>query len=546
MTRRAVLVAVTALLGALAPSAGAADAPPGTLEETSYGGDRPVVSDHGDTGTFLQSDGGGEIIRWHTDDEIGISVSRDLPIAPDLIASDPTTGDVVFTQDDRLRRIADGRVTTLLEGLEDVRGLDVGPDGSIHLGLGTRIDRIDPIGVRTTVVDEIVRLRTLSVAPDGRLWWAADFQIHRLTGTIDELLTHHEPCFLPQNPCGDAGQASAAKIATVTVMEHGPDGTLYFGDDRGRVRAVRPDLRMEAVAGRWEMCHYAGNPCGHGELGPLARLDPVVGLAVVGDDLYIADRGQAPYGGRVTIVRDVATMPVVEPQGYRMIASDGGVFTFGWSTFLGSTGALRLESPIVAGVSNGGSGYWFVAGDGGVFTFNTPFFGSAVGRTTSPIVDMAKTTSGLGYWLLERNGNVHAFGDAPSVQAPPDAGPYAALLRRDDGSMERVPQRPADLPRLNHPILHARATHGAGGAWLVAADGGVFTRGDAEFFGSTGNLRLNQPVVDLVPTPSGKGYWLIARDGGVFTFGDARFMGSMGAVRLNQPVVAGISGPDAS
>jgi len=31
--------------------------------------------------------------------------------------------------------------------------------------------------------------------------------------------------------------------------------------------------------------------------------------------------------------------------------------------------------------------------------------------------------------------------------------------------------------------------------WLVASDGGVFSYGDASFFGSTGSLKLNQPIV---------------------------------------------------
>lgn len=38
-------------------------------------------------------------------------------------------------------------------------------------------------------------------------------------------------------------------------------------------------------------------------------------------------------------------------------------------------------------------------------------------------------------------------------------------------------------------------------------------------------------------TPDGGGYWLVARDGGVFSFGDARFYGSTGGIHLNQPVV---------
>ena len=39
------------------------------------------------------------------------------------------------------------------------------------------------------------------------------------------------------------------------------------------------------------------------------------------------------------------------------------------------------------------------------------------------------------------------------------------------------------------------------------------------------------------PTPDGKGYWLAAADGGIFSFGDAEFYGSMGGMSLNAPVV---------
>jgi hypothetical protein len=38
-------------------------------------------------------------------------------------------------------------------------------------------------------------------------------------------------------------------------------------------------------------------------------------------------------------------------------------------------------------------------------------------------------------------------------------------------------------------------------------------------------------------TPDGKGYWLVAADGGVFSFGDAAFYGSEGGAQLRGPVV---------
>ncbi len=75
----------------------------------------------------------------------------------------------------------------------------------------------------------------------------------------------------------------------------------------------------------------------------------------------------------------------------------------------------------------------------------------------------------------------------------------------------------------------------------VAADGGVFSFGDAPFYGSMGGTRLNAPIVGIAATPDGRGYWEVAADGGVFSFGDAPFLGSMGGTRLNAPIV-GIAG----
>jgi hypothetical protein len=83
--------------------------------------------------------------------------------------------------------------------------------------------------------------------------------------------------------------------------------------------------------------------------------------------------------------------------------------------------------------------------------------------------------------------------------------------------------------KLNQPIVGLASTPDGGGYWLVGADGGVFTFGDATFYGSMGGTKLNQPIVGLASTPDGGGYWLVGADGGVFTFGDATFNGSLGA-----------------
>ena len=71
--------------------------------------------------------------------------------------------------------------------------------------------------------------------------------------------------------------------------------------------------------------------------------------------------------------------PVADGSGYRVVASDGGVFTGFNVPFYGGTGLMTLNKPIVATINdNSGDGYWLMASDGGVF-LHAPFYGSAVG-----------------------------------------------------------------------------------------------------------------------------------------------------------------------
>jgi photosystem II stability/assembly factor-like uncharacterized protein len=94
------------------------------------------------------------------------------------------------------------------------------------------------------------------------------------------------------------------------------------------------------------------------------------------------------------------------------------------------------------------------------------------------------------------------------------------------------------------------------GYWLVGADGGIFSFGSAQFYGSTGNMSLQRPVVGITPTTNDGGYWLDAADGGVFAFGDAGFHGSIPGLgiapagtpgsgrHLNAPVVGMVPSTD--
>jgi hypothetical protein len=75
-----------------------------------------------------------------------------------------------------------------------------------------------------------------------------------------------------------------------------------------------------------------------------------------------------------------------------------------------------LAAPVVGIASTpDGGGYWLVAADGGIFAFGTAtFHGSATGQPTTAI---APTHTGNGYWIATTNGTVTPEGDAANLQA---------------------------------------------------------------------------------------------------------------------------------
>ena len=180
-----------------------------------------------------------------------------------------------------------------------------------------------------------------------------------------------------------------------------------------------------------------------------------------------------------------------------------------------------LPSMGLAGyVALGGVGITIENADG------TPY----VGTFTNPLqVTIDNQTIGGSAKVVQLNGN-----GTYSLVSGATVNPGVVTLN--------VTQDPAFavlVPSTAHALVPASSvmTPDGKGYWMVAADGGVFTEGDASFYGSMGGKVLNKPVVGMVSTPDGKGYWLVASDGGVFSFGDASFYGSMGGKVLNKPVV---------
>lgn len=115
------------------------------------------------------------------------------------------------------------------------------------------------------------------------------------------------------------------------------------------------------------------------------------------------------------------------------------------------------------------------------------------------------------------------------LEASSDGGVYTFGNATFYGSMAQT--------RLAHPVIGIAPSTSELGYWLAARDGGVFSFGGAKFYGSLGAIHLHAPIVGIARTSSGKGYWLIGADGGVFTFGDAKLYGSTGNKPLAKPIV---------
>jgi hypothetical protein len=224
------------------------------------------------------------------------------------------------------------------------------------------------------------------------------------------------------------------------------------------------------------------------------------------------------YGSLAALNKPIVGMaPTLNGLGYWLVASDGGIFSYGDAAFLGSRGGQPLNKPIVGmAATPDGGGYWLVASDGGIFSYgDAAFFGSRGGQPlNAPIVGMAATPDGGGYWLVASDDGIFSYGDAGFL-----------------GSRGGQP--------LNKPIVGMAASPTGNGYWLVASDGGVFSYGDAVFQGSTGGITLNKPIVGMAGTRDGGGYWLFASDGGVFNYGDALFSGSAAPLAATNAAVGG-------
>ncbi len=144
-------------------------------------------------------------------------------------------------------------------------------------------------------------------------------------------------------------------------------------------------------------------------------------------------------------------------------------------------------------------GYWLIGADGSVYAFgDAKYEGGAVGQASerSPS-SAAAAPDGGGYWLVTANGQVMAFGDAQNYGSV--SAPFSGPGRRRSWPL---------------PTAGATGSRAAPEPSSTSATRETYARDRV-------GLAWSEPIVAMAATPDGGGYWLAAADGTVFSFGDA-------------------------
>src|SRR5437763_938064 len=147
----------------------------------------------------------------------------------------------------------------------------------------------------------------------------------------------------------------------------------------GDFRPVRGRLRRSSAKGCFAM--VGGSRRHNQRRGALGLL--TAALLLVATQAPFRAEARTAGSGRTSPPVAAATPP---GRGYWLVASDGGIFSFGDAAFAGSTGNLKLVRPITGMASTpGGRGYWLTASDGGLFAFgDARFFGTARDKVATP------------------------------------------------------------------------------------------------------------------------------------------------------------------
>ncbi len=207
--------------------------------------------------------------------------------------------------------------------------------------------------------------------------------------------------------------------------------------------------------------------------------------------------------------------------GYVVYCTTGDCASYpGWFSVGGTSMATPLWASLTALVNNSCST------DLG---FMNPTLYKAAASSSSPFTDI---TQGNNDYTGQNNGTYPATPgyDMASGLGSPMGGTLAHDICNFSSGTTSTPSgnTPGTGPAINKPIVGMASTPNGGGYWLVASDGGIFSFGDAKFYGSMGGQYTYGSVVSISSTSNKDGYWISSSGGPIFSFGNAYNYGSMG------------------
>ena len=220
--------------------------------------------------------------------------------------------------------------------------------------------------------------------------------------------------------------------------------------------------------------------------------------------------------------------------GLWVLGRNGGVapLNLGW---YGSKSESAVRKPIVAMASSpSGYGYWLVSQIGQVSAFgDAPYKGGAKG-TMSSVAGIAGTATGRGYWLAGAGGAVKAYGDAPALGGLAEGdGTVTGIARTLTGQGYWLVTEAGRVAPFGDAVSYGGLVGEANGVrgivpsptglgyWLFTSSGRVSAFGDAQSYGGLADKEITQSIVGMTPSATGQGYWLIGDKGKVSAFGDA-------------------------
>jgi hypothetical protein len=155
-------------------------------------------------------------------------------------------------------------------------------------------------------------------------------------------------------------------------------------------------------------------------------------------------------------------------------------------------------------------GYWAYNSLGNVYNeANTPWFGSPASANlpVDEVVALVPTSDGAGYWVVQANGDVSAFGDATPITNNAINISSPCNIGGQFGPIEGAVADPDPQ---------------AGGFWAYTWCGDVYAEAGANpHLGSETGKGLENRGLEIVAfaATSDNGYWLIDNEGNVYNFG---------------------------